>query len=334
MSLLQRVLLSRTDRLGDVILSTPVATAIKKAFPAAEVHFLARNYTADILEMHPAVDGIIRIDELNEAGALSKLLRQYSFDAVVALYPRPALAWAFVRAGIPLRVGTGYRWYSLLYNRRIYEHRKHAARHEAEFNLQLLAPLGIQEAKVEFQVRFDNEVEATLANKLAANGIEKKFVVMHPGSGGSARDWPPEHFAALAKHLVSEKKHQVVLTGHQGEQILIQQIQQLSGEKLIDLAGRLTLKELAGVIRRAALFVGNSSGPLHLARMVGTPVTAFYPPITACRPERWGPYGCRADVLMSQQEECFRCRKSQERVCACMRAISVEQAILKLEEML
>lgn len=331
---LQRVLLSRTDRLGDVILSTPVATAIKKAYPAIEVYFLARNYTAEILEMHPAVDGIIRIDDASAAGSLSKQLRQYSFDAAVALYPRPALALAFLRAGIPLRVGTGYRWYSLLYNRRIHQHRKHAARHEAEFNLQLLAPLGIKEAKVEFQVRFDNEVEAAIANKLAASGIEKKFVIMHPGSGGSARDWPPEHFAALAKHVVSEKKHQVVLTGHQSEQALTQQIQRLAGEKLIDLTGRLTLKELAALIRRAALFVGNSSGPLHLARMLGTPVIAFYPPITACRPERWGPYGCRADVLMSQQEECFRCRKSQERVCACMRAISVEQAIIKIEEML
>lgn len=331
---LQRVLLSRTDRLGDVILSTPVATAIKKVFPDAEIYFLARNYAAEILEMHPAVDGIIRIDEVSEAGSLPEQLRRYAFDAAVALYPRPALAWAFVRAGIPLRVGTGYRWYSLLYNRRIYQHRKHAARHEAEFNLQLLTPLGINDAKVEFQVRFDNEVEAAIANKLAASGLEKNFVIMHPGSGGSARDWPPEHFAALAKHLVSEKKHQVVLTGQQGEQILTQQIQQLSDEKLIDLAGRLTLKELAGAIRRAALFVGNSSGPLHLARMVGTPVVAFYPPIMACRPERWGPYGCRAEVLMSQQEECFRCRKSQERVCACMRAISVKQAILKIEEMI
>ncbi len=334
MILLQRVLLSRTDRLGDVILSTPVASAIKKAYPAAEVYFLARNYTAEILEMHPAVDGIIRIDDASASGSLSKQLRQYSFDAAIALYPRPALAWAFVRAGIPLRVGTGYRWYSLLYHRRIYQHRKHAARHEAEFNLQLLAPLGIKDAKVEFHVRFDSEVEAAITNKLAANGLEKKFVVMHPGSGGSARDWPPEHFAALAKYVVSEKKHQVVLTGHQSEHALTQQIQRLAGEKLIDLAGRLTLKELAGVLHRAVLFVGNSSGPLHLARMVGTPVVAFYPPITACRPERWGPYGCRADVLMSQQEECFRCRKSQERVCACMRAISVGQAILKMEEKL
>lgn len=334
MSSLRRVLLSRTDRLGDVILSTPVATAIKKKHPAAAVYFLARNYTAEILEMHPQVDGILRVDEMNAFGALSRQLQEYSFDAVIALYPRPALAWAFASARIPLRIGTGYRWYSVLFNRRVYQHRKHAARHEAEFNLQLLEPLGINNADVEFRVRRDDEVEEKVAEKLASAGVEKEFVILHAGSGGSARDWPPESFADLAKHLVSGNRHQVVLTGHESEQALTQGIRQMAGEKLIDLTGRLTLKELAAVLRRAALFVGNSTGPLHLARMVGTPVVAFYPPIQACRPERWGPYGRRSDVLMSQQEECFRCRKSRERVCACMRAISVEQALSKIEEKL
>lgn len=334
MSSLRRVLLSRTDRLGDVILSTPVATAIKKKHPATEVYFLARNYTAEILEMHPHVDGILRVDELNASGALSRQLQEYSFDAVIALYPRPALAWAFACARIPLRIGTGYRWYSVLFNRRVYQHRKHAARHEAEFNLQLLEPLGIAAAEVEFRVRFDSEIETAVTNKLAACGLEQKFVVIHPGSGGSARDWPPENFAALARHFVSQNRYQVILTGHESEQSLTQGIRQLAGEKLIDLTGRLTLKELAAVLRRAVLFVGNSTGPLHLARMVGTPVVAFYPPIQACRPERWGPYGRRSEVLMSQQEECFRCRKSRERVCACMRAISVEQALSKIEEKL
>jgi hypothetical protein len=68
--------------------------------------------------------------------------------------------------------------------------------------------------------------------------------------------------------------------------------------------------------------------------MVGTPVVAFYPPIRAARPERWGPYGRLADVLMSQQEECTRCRRSPTRVCDCMRAIAVELAFKKVQEKL
>ncbi|NUO78936.1 glycosyl transferase family 9, partial [candidate division KSB1 bacterium] len=109
MSTTQRFLLSRTDRLGDLVLSTPVATALKKEFPNAEVFFLTRDYAAEILDLHPHVDGVLRLDSLGEAmGAqsLAKLLRSYDFDVVLALFPRPELAWAFYRAGIPLRIGT------------------------------------------------------------------------------------------------------------------------------------------------------------------------------------------------------------------------------------
>ncbi|NUM67049.1 glycosyltransferase family 9 protein [candidate division KSB1 bacterium] len=297
MNSLRRILLARTDRLGDVILATPAATALKQTFPELEVFFLARRYTAGILEMHPHVDGIICLEEVG-TGALASRLKKCGFDAVVALFPRPQQAWSFLQAGIPLRVGTGYRWYSFLYNRR------------------------------------DPAVELEVTRLLAAQGLKDGFVVLHPGSGGSAREWPPEHFAALAHSLVAVQQRQVVLTGHESERGLTQRIQQLAAKKPIDLAGRLTLKQLAGVTARAAVFVSNSTGPLHLARMVGTPVVAFYPPITACRPERWGPYGRRADVLMSQQEECFRCRNSRLQGCACMQAIPVAEALRKVEEKL
>jgi len=335
MSTTQRFLLSRTDRLGDLVLSTPVATALKKEFPNAEVFFLTRDYAAEILDLHPHVDGVLRLDSLGEAmGAqsLAKLLRSYDFDVVLALFPRPELAWAFYRAGIPLRIGTGFRWYSGLFNKRVYEHRKHAQFHEAEYNLHLLQPLGIAHAPVEFHYRFEPLHEQALAEKMSAWGLEEKYLVLHPGSGNSARDWPLESFAALAERLSNAHKLQVVLTGSAGEKKLTEFIRQHVSAKLVDLAGRLSLIELAGVLRHAMLFVGNSSGPLHVARMMGTEIVAFYPPITACRPERWGPYGRRQDVLMSREEECHRCRNSQE--CACMREIAVAAAIAKVEEKL
>ncbi len=330
----RRFLLSRTDRLGDLILSTPVATALKQAFPGAEVFFLARPYAAEILRIHPHVDGVLDFEAEGSVPDLVKRLRAHRFDAVLALFPRPQLAWAFYRAGIPMRLGTGYRWFSMLFTHRIHEHRKDARRHEAEYNLQLLRPLGLTAAHVEFHYRFSPQDEAQIRTRLAELEIAEKIVVLHPGSGGSARDWPPASFAALAGYLCQERNLQVVLTGNASEMPLLQLIRRQAQQKPIDLSGRLTLTELAGLLRRAALFVSNSTGPLHLAVMMGTPVMAFYPPITACRPERWGPYGHRSDVLMSRVEECFRCRKSSERVCQCMFDISVAAAIQKVEEKL
>jgi ADP-heptose:LPS heptosyltransferase len=124
------------------------------------------------------------------------------------------------------------------------------------------------------------------------------------------------------------------LSGVPAEKDLITAIQQQTASKPLSLCGRLTIMELAMLCQRTAVFVSNSTGPLHLAVMVGAPVLAFYPPLRAMRPERWGPYGRLPDVLMSQQSECGRCRHSQLRVCDCMRAISVEMAFKKVQEKL
>jgi len=328
----QKILLARTDRLGDVILSTPVATALKKKWAGAHVAFLARRYTAEVLRCHPHVDEIIELDGAEIAGnvtRLSAVLRQKKFDAAIMLHPRPQLAWAIWRSGIPLRLGTGYRWYSFLFNRRVFEHRKDAARHEAEYNLRLLRPLGITTTAVEFHFSLSPNERERIDAKLNTLGAGAQPIILHPGSGGSARDWPPENFARLADLLHDA---QVILTGAVNETDLINGILQQTTTKPISLCGRLSITELAVLCQRAAVFVSNSTGPLHLAVMVGAPVVAFYPPIQACRPERWGPYGRSADVLMSQQDECRRCRGAKVKICACMQAISAQTALQKIRE--
>lgn len=331
----KKILLVRTDRLGDVILSTPVATALKKKWPETHVTFLARRYTAEILRCHPHVDDSLELDGAEIAGDFSRLrrvLRQKEFDTAIVLHPRPELAWAIWRSGIAQRVGSGYRWYSFLFNRRVFEHRKNAAHHEAEYNLRLLQPLGITEAEVEFHFTLALKERERIDAKLDALGVGARPIILHPGSGGSARDWPPEYFANLADLLRQQTGLPVVFTGAGNEAALMAAILQQTTTKPISLCDRLSLTELARLCQRAAIFVSNSTGPLHLAVMVGTAVVAFYPPIQACRPERWGPYGRRTEVLMSQDEECRRCRAAATKVCDCMRAISVQAAFQKICE--
>lgn len=333
----QKILLVRTDRLGDVILATPAATALKKKLGDVHLAFLARRYTAEVLRCHPHVDEIIEIDGAEIGGNMRQLtqaLRQRHFDIAVFLYPRPRLAWAIWLSGIPQRIGTGYRWFSFLFNHRVYEHRKTAARHEAEYNLRLLQPLGISTTEVEFHFALAKTEGERIAAKLNALGVGANPVILHAGSGGSSRDWPPEYFARLADLIHDEFHAPVILTGAENEMDLIHGIQQQTATKPLSLCGRLTITELAVLCQRAAVFVSNSTGPLHLAVMVGAPVVAFYPPIQACRPERWGPYGRFSDVLMSQQAECNRCRHINVRACDCMRAISVQTALQKIREKL
>ncbi len=329
----KNILLLRTDRLGDTILSLPVATALKKAFPQSRITFLARDYTLPVVLASPSVDAGMSLDTFaGEGKAFLRWLRQQEFDVAVHLFPRPEQALATWRAGIPLRIGTGYRYYSLLFNRRQYDHRKDGHFHEAEFNLRLLQQLGIENAEVRFDLRVDEALRGKIDNLLKDHGIDPHLpmIIIHPGSGGSARDWPLSHFATLARQITTQLSVTLILTGTEKETQLAEEIRAAAGMKPISLAGRLTVEELMAVISRAALFIANSTGPLHLAVALNRDVLAFYPPIQACRPERWGPYGRRQDVLMSQQEECTRCRNQTGGTCACMQAITPEQAFARV----
>lgn len=337
----KKILILRTDRLGDVILSTPVAVVLKKHFPASKITFLVRQYTQPIAEDCVHIDKVIAADNFYvrkqkmNIKILVRFLKAQQFDTAIHLFPRPELALATFLANIPTRIGTGYRFYSFLFNKRLYEHRKTAVFHEAEYNMRLLQLLGIAETNISFDFRIKAEAKENIDRLLATNNIlhDQAVVILHPGSGGSSRDWPLSHFADLACRLMDEQNVQVILTGTKEEWPLIDWLLSETGMKPLSLAGRLSLKELAALLHRAEVFVSNSTGPLHLAVALGTEVVAFYPPITPCRPERWGPYGQRNDVLMSQEAECRVCKNEKDNLeCLCMQAISVQQAYEKITE--
>jgi ADP-heptose:LPS heptosyltransferase len=295
----------RTDRLGDVILTLPTASALKRAEPDAEVVFVVRRYAAPLLRGNPFVDRVVVLEELFENagfGERVRRIRALRLDVVFLVYPRFALAAAFRLAGVPVRVGSGYRWYSFLFNRKVYEHRKDAKRHELEYNLGLLERVGVSAESgfdnVEFGLRPVPEAVESVRRILAERGVKENeaLVALHPGSGGSAADLPIEKFATLARRVAASLRARVVVTGSEGERPLAARLAETSN-RAIDLAGALSLTELVALIDRCAVFVANSTGPLHIAAAVGTPVVGFYPTFAAASKERWGPYSSQRAVL-------------------------------------
>ncbi len=322
-----RLLLVRTDRIGDVILSTPAATALHQRFSLAEIHFLLRRYTLPLVEDHPAVTKSWMVEEFPDLHSRVRFLRQQQFTSVIFLHPEPDWALAAFLARIPLRIGSGYRAYSLLFNRRIYVHRKFGERHEADLNMDLLQPLGIDHPTVTFEFTIPPRVKQQVDHLLTEQHIKQPFVVLHSGSGGSALDWPLTHFAELADLIDEQLRYQVVLTGAASEAGLIDQMQKLAKRRHHRLDGQLDLKQLAALLQRAETVVANSTGPLHLAVAVGTPVVGLYCPIRACHPDRWGPYGNRNAVLLPPVAKCKRCRRVKCEHFNCMELISVADVL-------
>jgi len=323
----KKILLVRTDRLGDVILSTPVATALKRRYPHAAIAMLVNGYTREVVEGHPHIDQVL-IDEGQSPFALAGKLREQQFDMALALHPTVRLALAMFLARIPTRVGTGYRLYSLLFTHRVYEHRKKGERHELDYNLHLARRVGAELDQVQFHLSVSPQMEGNVARRLAQWGIEEsdRLVVLHPGSGGSARNWPARHFAALVDRLTDELDAKVVVTGTAKESGLVSEVYRCAQRKPIRCDAGLPLQELAALLKRADLVIANSTGPLHLAVAVGTEVIGLYCPIIPCLPSRWGPYGREDSVLMpSVAIRCPKCLGPKCQYFDCMDLITVQE---------
>jgi lipopolysaccharide heptosyltransferase II len=325
----QKILIVRTDRIGDVVLSLPMIAAVKALVPRSTVAFLLRSYTRDLVADQPGLDQVLLYDKgriRKGFGEMLSELRTHRFDAVVVTYPTLRLALLVFLARIRWRVGTGFRWYSFLFNKRVYEHRKTSEKHEAEYNLALLNVFGAfpERPSPRLMVGPRNDAEAAIVLREMQVNEKTPFVILHPGSGGSARDWRPELFGRLAARLAG-RGLTVLVTGGPGEEQLVSTVLKHSAASARPVAQSLPLLTLAALIRRAEVFVSNSTGPLHIAAAVGTPVVAFYPPIRQCSPVRWGPITDRKVIFEPRSADCPRCKGGACQSNDCMDLISVEE---------
>ncbi len=340
---LQRILLIRTDRIGDVVLTAPMASILKREYPQAEIVFMARRYTAAILEYHRDIDHVLVYDpEGKHRGwkghlALAGELQSWHFDIAFLFYPTFPLAWSLFQAGIPRRVAMGFRWYAPLFiNWKVYEHRKHSIKHELEYNLGLLEKfVEHRPGEIAFHFQIPRSMATWREEFLQRLGIGGDYAILHPGNGGSAPNLSVKQYQHLLRELLDKTTMVVFLTGSPEEKILGDQI--LTGidtMRVYDLIGKLSLKELIACIAGARLFLSSSTGPLHIANAFGIPVLAFYCPAVSCSPRRWGPYHQMNWVLTPDVSPCKLCQPARCPHGNCLEKIPSSLLTLWLEKRL
>ena len=337
----RHILVARTDKLGDLLLALPTFQALRKAFPGARLTALVRPYAKEIVQNHPAVDAVELLEEGQGLFGLAERFKALKPDVFIALYPRPRQVLAAWVAGIPTRIGTAFRWYSFGFNEKVRVHRSASDRHEVEYNLDLVQPLGIKPVPEKIQFPLTRDERGFAEDLLKEKGIKPKehFVVVHPGHKGSALHWKPERYGQLAGQLCRMRGLRVVITGGPDETDLVSQVTaQLSGlapgQKPVLLIGEVGLRQLAAVYERADCFLSGSTGTLHLAAAVGTPTVALFGTLPTTTPIRWGPWGNKATVLLPQNLECPDCLAGTCRRHDPMDAISVEEVLKAVQSYL
>lgn len=329
------LLIIRTDRIGDLVLTTPLAGIIKKHYPKCNVTFLIRDYTKDILINHPFVDELIFIKTKDKKETLSfwsnyKLINKKNYDTVIVVSPNLRIALLVILSKIKNRIGTGYRWYSFLFNKKVFVHRKFAEKHELEFNIGLLKEIGIDEKinteNVNYSLQINKDVQKKIDRILKTENIDlaKSIYIIHPGSGGSSVDLPINKYIELIEKIYLCSDVEIIITGNNDDKVIFSNL--IINEKVHNFSGRFNLSELIALINKCDLFISNSTGPLHIASALNKNVIGFYPNLLTCSYKRWGPYGSKCKVFIPPLN-CKDCKKEQCSNEGCMNNIDMNDVV-------
>ncbi len=321
MAIGKRIVISRTDNLGDVILTLPLLGYLKAMMPEVRIYFIGKSYT------HAVIDKCIHVDKFLDREELLKdpeKLREIQADTILFIYPDRQLAKLARNAGIRNRVATAHRWFNWLYcNYRVDFSRLRSQSHESQLNFKLLSP---------FKLYWDFDIKEmadlyglvpTLQDHSAYLSQDHFNLIIHPKSKGSAREWHLENYYELAKSLPTEH-YKIFVTGlkEEGEAMHREHPGLFDLEHVTDMTGKLSLGELMSFISQANGLVACSTGVLHLAAALGKYTLGLYSPMKPIHPGRWMPIGKNATYLVLKKK-CNDCRRSKE--CRCVNELSPSQ---------
>ncbi len=298
----RRVLVCRTDALGDAILALPVCTALKKTFPGARVSLWVAEPLRDFFAGQPGPDEVwgYASGGGRDFWRLCRRVRAGGFDAALLVFPEFRLSLAVWLAGVPVRVGTARRLWSVLFSRRVSHSRAQAVRHEADYNLDLVRALGAQVQLEPPRLRVDRSDALWAGRFLRSLGWDprQRLVILHPGGRGSAANWPPRQYGLLARRLQREHGVHVLLTGSPAEEELLAVAARYCDPAPWRLHEAVSLGRLAALIAQARIFISGSTGPMHLAAALGIPTVSLFPAAGVTGPARWRPLARRQEILV------------------------------------
>jgi heptosyltransferase-2 len=303
----------RTDRIGDVVLATPLVRALRRTFPDAFLAALVRPYARDVLVGNPHLNAILTDDprgaDAGRRGFWRKVreLRRHRFDTALLLLPTERAAWQLFWAAIPRRIGVGRKFYEVVTGMGSVSRRGYVPlRHEADYCLDLGRAIGVRAGNSAADLAtevFLTSAERDAARRELAGVRDSDFVIgIHAGSGGSSPNWTAERWIELARTVLatSDDGVRVLLTG----EAQIPPVPRTAG--LVDRRAARPLRALMADLARCDLVVAPSTGPLHVAAALGVPTIGLFCPLPACSPELWGPRGNDARVILPPPGCCPR----------------------------
>jgi ADP-heptose:LPS heptosyltransferase len=298
----ERVLITRTDRLGDVLLAIPALLAVADSLPSTLVGFLVRKEWMPLLHLRPSITLIEYDPEGRHKGPLgfARLVhdvRSFHAQTSVSLVHSAQVASALFAAKIPIRIGPYSKASSfILYNAGVRQRRSLVQKHESEYNLDLVEYVpGVKRANASNEVSVGHLASQAMDQILEKHSFARKsYVVFHLGSRGSSKYLDLDQMADLLKKTVFAG-YRIIATGSASDAGVLKALRSRFDPGAAiwwqGLESPVGLPELASLIQGAQAFFGHSTGPLHLAAALGVPTYGVFPSQAVLSPRRWGAIG-------------------------------------------
>ncbi|MGD9346828.1 MAG: glycosyltransferase family 9 protein [Candidatus Aminicenantes bacterium] len=328
-SRIRRILLIRLRRIGDVVLTTPAITTLRKGFPQAEITYVIDEPYRELVEGHPDLDRVIVLPKhlgFKEFRTHGRRIRRDRYDVVIDFHggPRASLLTFFSRAH--LKIGYKIKYKHLIYDIKLPREPEEGYFHSVENHVNLVKTLGVDPPTIPaLSMAPPEEYEAANVRRMIQEDTlaKAKIIALHISAGNEFRDWGAERLGLLITLLDQIPGVKIALIGSGADKKTEKEIKRKCDAPTISMVNRLNLRELREFISHASLFVGPDSGPMHIAATTKTPIVAYFGPTL---PAHFGPWKTRSTLL----EKDLDCRPCRQHRCIhedfrCLRTISPEE---------
>lgn len=337
----QNIIVRMPNWIGDLVMATPVLEDLRKKFPSAKITAMCQFNISALLKNDPNIDEIYSFKRpsgwihRSEHLAIIEDLRRGKYDLGVLLTNSFSSGWWFWRGNVSNRIGFTNTLRNLLLNKVVPWPKQVETQHQVITYKNLLEPLGIKLSSTSPALYVSDEEELSARELLLKFNIDPKkdiLIGINPGAAyGSAKCWLPERYRAVAERLLKDPRVKIVFFGDQGGASLVNEIcKDLPEDRIIDLAGKTTLRSLVALIRLCAVFLTNDSGPMHIAAALHVPLLALF---GSTSDVKTGPY--KSGKVIHKHVECSPCYK---RKCPidfrCMKRITVEEVYEEIKDLL
>ncbi|NUN69862.1 MAG: glycosyltransferase family 9 protein [Bacteroidetes bacterium] len=333
----RRILIIRPDRIGDVVLTTPLIRAVKRSFPGAFIGVMVNSVSGVLLRHDPHIDLLITDDpsgkDSGRAGFWRQVatLRRHRFDTGLMPLPRERHAWMMFLAGIKRRIGVGGKIYQWLTATRTVSRNKYIPlRHEADYVMDLGRRIGVTDDDITTELYLTEQEKQSARAFFTDHGLslDRPIIGINPSSNKSVPNWTPERYVELCTRL--EATRQLFINVGINDPVMERLFDRFR-ERHIVYSGT-DLRELMALTGMLSLLVSSSTGTQHIAAALKVPTLTLFCPLPACSHRLWGSLGNRAEVIEPEQGYCQGRCPGDPKVCT-FDEISIQTVVDRIIQM-